>query len=263
MENFLSTNAILIASSAIGYLFIMAGVTGIKISMGDFEIQAAGGHTRKILYVIIGFLFIFIPVLLEKVFSGGPVISRAIYSTIIGVFIAALFLARRRKISEKDQELNSRLEEAQARLEKETQKARPAWDLARITLEAYFNRNLTQITSIYWLSVIVLTIGFGIIVWGVSTAISVPNATMPAAIASTVGVITEFIGATFLFIYRSSIEQAVNYSKMLERINSVGMAMQILDTMPDETKPDDLKSKTKAILVELLIQQAHKNSDVG
>jgi hypothetical protein len=71
-------------------------------------------------------------------------------------------------------------------------------------------------------------------------------------------VITEFIGATFLFIYRSTIQQASSYSRTLERINSVGMAMQILDTMPDGAKPDDLKNKTKAALVELLIRQAHQ-----
>lgn len=38
--------------------------------------------------------------------------------------------------------------------------------------------------------------------------------------------------------------------------------MQILDTMPDETKPDDLKSKTKAMLVELLVSQAHGMIDL-
>jgi hypothetical protein len=31
--------------------------------------------------------------------------------------------------------------------------------------------------------------------------------------------------------------------------------------MPDETKPDDLKNKTKAILVELLVRQAHGTID--
>ena len=178
------------------------------------------------------------------------------------MIIASFFIARKKKTTEEDLEISSKLEEAQARMERDSQKAMPAWDLARITLEAYFNRNLTQITSIYWLSVIVLTIGFGIIVWGVSVAVQSPNAVVPATIAAAAGIITEFIGATFLFIYRSTIQQAINYSKTLERINSVGMAMQILDTMPDDATPDDLKSKTKASLVELLIQQANHEQDV-
>jgi hypothetical protein len=40
-------------------------------------------------------------------------------------------------------------------------------------------------------------------------------------------------------------------------MNSVGMAMQILDTISDGAKPDDLKSNTKATLVKLLIQKTH------
>lgn len=158
---------------------------------------------------------------------------------------------------------SERIAEAESKIEDEPTQITPAWDLARITLEAYFNRNLGQITAIFWLSVTVMFIGFVIIVWGITQSIRSPELIAPAAIAAGAGVITEFIGATFLFIYRSAIEQAINYSKTLERINSVGMAMKILDTMPDETKDEDLKSKTKATLVELLIKQAQKESEAG
>lgn len=150
---------------------------------------------------------------------------------------------------------------AESKVEAEPEKIKPSWDLARITLESYFNRNLNQVTYIFWLSVAVMIIGLVIITWGISQAIQSPKTVTPAVIASIAGVITEFIGATFLFIYRSTIQQAINYSQTLERINSVGMAMQILDTMPDETKPDDLKNQTKAILVELLVRQAHGTID--
>ena len=149
------------------------------------------------------------------------------------------------------------IDRAQSEAQSKPEKSKPAWDLARATLEAYFNRNLSQVTSIYWLSVAVMLVGFIIVGVGISFAFSIPAAITPAAIASIAGIITEFIGATFLFIYRSTIQQAINYSRTLERINSVGMAMQILDTMPDETRPDDLKSKTKASLVDLLVRQAY------
>lgn len=148
--------------------------------------------------------------------------------------------------------------QAEAKIQAQPEKVKPAWDLARVTLEAYFNRNLGQITSIFWLSVLVMLAGFCILVWGIIQAFQAPSSVLPAVIASMAGVITEFIGATFLFIYRSTIQQAINYSKTLERINSVGMAMQILDTMPDATQPDDLKSKTKAALVVQLVSQAHE-----
>jgi TRADD-N domain-containing protein len=150
---------------------------------------------------------------------------------------------------------SERISQAESNLEREPEKAKPAWDLARTTLEAYFRRNLSQITSIFWLSVLVMMIGFGIIVWGISQSIQSPTTLAPAVLSSLAGIITEFIGATFLFIYRSTIKQAGDYSKTLERINSIGMAMQILDTIPDGATPDDLKNKTKAILVEFLTKQ--------
>lgn len=156
-----------------------------------------------------------------------------------------------------------RVVEAEKRVETAPQQAKPAWDLARATLDQYFQRNLGQIRLIFLLSVFVMLVGFLVICFGVVRAFQSPAALLPATIASSAGVITEFIGATFLFIYRSAIQQAVEYSKSLERINSVGMAMQILDTMPnmsDPSVPDDLKSKTKATLVELLIQQAYEGS---
>ncbi|MGZ3643806.1 MAG: TRADD-N-associated membrane domain-containing protein, partial [Ktedonobacteraceae bacterium] len=58
----------------------------------------------------------------------------------------------------------------------------------------------------------------------------------PALIGALAGIITEFIGATFLFIYRSTVQQAANYMKTLERINSVGMATKILDTISNKSQ---------------------------
>jgi Cyanobacterial TRADD-N associated 2-Transmembrane domain len=160
-----------------------------------------------------------------------------------------------------DKAVKEKIEQAESKLEQAPEKAKPAWDLARVTLESYFNRNLSQINYIFWLSVIVMIVGFGTVVWGLSMAFRQSTEVIPAAIASGAGIITQFIGATFLFIYRSTIEQAVNYSKTLERINSVGMAMQILDTMEVEVKSNDLKSKTKATLVELLVRQAYESTE--
>lgn len=153
--------------------------------------------------------------------------------------------------------LSEKIHEAESKVNAEPQKAKPAWDLARVTLEAYFNRNLSQIAAIFRLSLFVMFGGFGVIIWGVFQAFHTPSNLLPATVGAVSGIITEFIGATFLFIYRSTIQQAASYSQTLERINSVGMAMQILDTMPEETKPNDLKSMTKASLVELLVRQTH------
>jgi len=139
-------------------------------------------------------------------------------------------------------------------------KSKPSWDLARVTLQEYFNRNLAQITWIFWLSLVVMLIGFGIIIWGITQSSKSPDYFLPGVIAGVAGVLTEFIGATFIFVYKSTIQQAMEYLKTLERINSVGMAMQILDTMPDNAQTTDLKSKTKSMLVEAFLRQSRTES---
>jgi hypothetical protein len=176
-------------------------------------------------------------------------------STIIGTLIQEFF--KKRSEERKAQE---RIKAAEESVEKNPGKSKYAWDLARITLEGYFNRNLSQISSIFWLSVGVMLAGFVILGWGILRAINSPEHIAPAVITSLAGVITEFIGATFLFLHRSTIQQASNYAKTLERINSVGMAMQILDTIEGG---DEVKSKTKARLVELIVMQSYETRITG
>lgn len=114
--------------------------------------------------------------------------------------------------------------------------------------------------------VIVMIVSFGFIIYGISqifvpvslqpiNATHTPSSSIinPAIIGSVAGLITEFIGATFLFIYRSTIQQAASHIKTLERINSVGMAMKILDTISNESK--ELQDKTKAEMVRMLLSE--------
>jgi len=52
--------------------------------------------------------------------------------------------------------VHQELDRAKAEAQAAPEKSKPAWDLARVTLENYFNRNLIQISSIFWLSVAVM-----------------------------------------------------------------------------------------------------------
>jgi hypothetical protein len=203
------------------------------------------------------------------------------------------------------------------------EKIKPAWDLASAKLEQYFNKNLSQINYIFFLSAAVMIMGFVIILCGVMNAVSVPDEPAETAVAASpakdaapqtkasadqtdktakdatpqkkegtdktgktdsaakdataqtkvsadqngkassnkpgssdsivviAGVITEFIAATFLFLYKSIMQQAEGYTKTLERINSVGMAMQIMDTISNDSV--GLRDKTKAELIHLLM----------
>ena len=56
------------------------------------------------------------------------------------------------------------------------------------------------------------------------------------------GVVTNFIGATFMAMYKASIGQTEQHFSALERINAVGMCMKVLD------KIGKSESKDKAMI---------------
>ena len=102
-----------------------------------------------------------------------------------------------------------------------------------------------------------MTLGFLVMLAGVSRGLLSPQTSpLPVAIATLSGVITQFIGATFLFIYRSTTQQASSYAQTLERINSVGMSWYVLQTMPEDTSNEKLsKNIARSDLLRLIMNQ--------
>ena len=161
---------------------------------------------------------------------------------------------------------------AQETHKEEPGKAKPVWDMAQLTLEIYFDRNLNQIRWIFWLSMAVMSLGFVLIVYGVALGYQNPQENwIVAAIGGMAGVFTEFIGATFLFVYKSSIQQADKYTEILERMNFVGMAMQMLDgavynqkhiESADSNSVDSLR-EAKIEMAKVLLEKLQPNSQSG
>ena len=126
-----------------------------------------------------------------------------------------------------------------------------AWELARIKLENYLNRNLSQIQWIFIWTVITMIAGFVIIGYGIVKAYE-PTTPLNASIVTTAsGLLIEFIGATFLVIYKSTMQQAKDYVNVLERINAVGMSVQILESISKEESK--LQDQTRAEIAKQLL----------
>lgn len=123
--------------------------------------------------------------------------------------------------------------------------------MARIRLEAYFDRNLVQIKLIFWMSVLVILFGFALITYGVSISLCGSEKDSVIFIAVLTGVLTEFLGATLMLIFRSTIQSANSYLPTLERMNSVGMAIQTIDSMPEHQS--DLRNHAKSEISKLII----------
>lgn len=149
-------------------------------------------------------------------------------------------------------------------------------------LEKYYDRNLAQVNQIFVFSVVVMTAGFILITIPIinpnrfliaqnqnlegieNPQLSSHKQLIPLAVIS--GIITEFIGATFLIIYRSTINQAIRYTESLERVNSVGMAIQILDSANDQVDKESAEAQKELIdakieIAKLLLERASKISD--
>jgi hypothetical protein len=170
---------------------------------------------------------------------------------ILGVFVVVYLILEVVSAQKRVLATTKRIEDIERRADEEPEKTKFAWDLARTKLEAYFDRNLSQVGMIFGAAIIVMFIGFGFVVWGVELIYARPNDVKPALVASVSGVITQFIGATFIFIYRSTMAQANRFMEVLERINTVGMAVQLLDGIPDAE--NQLKNQTRAEIIRLLL----------
>ncbi|AYO09598.1 hypothetical protein D0784_09345 [Vibrio campbellii] len=143
-----------------------------------------------------------------------------------------------------------KIEEAEQRVKDNPKAPQAAWELAQVKLESYLNRNLKQVSTVFWLTMFVMLVGFSFIGVGVFKLFSSTENFEASVLATVAGILINFIGATFLVIYKSTMKQATEYVTILERINAVGMSVQILETISGE---DKLKQQTTAELSKQLL----------
>ena len=136
-----------------------------------------------------------------------------------------------------------------------------AWELAQAKLENYLKQNLSQVALIFSLTTTVMALGFILIGMGAYQAFHHPGQdNFKASVLSSIsGVIVSFIGGTFLVVYKSTMAQAKDYVTILERINAVGMSIQILELLDEGDR--DLKHQTMAaVATQLLSMYSHETT---
>lgn len=131
-----------------------------------------------------------------------------------------------------------------------------AWDLARVKLENYLDRNLNQVGLIFFLVISVMVVGFSLVSFGVWSAFVYPEKNSSSLASVGAGVFAQFIGATFLVIFKSTMAQAKDYVQVLERINAVGMSIQILESIEGESP--SMRNKVRAELAGDLLRMYGK-----
>ena len=167
----------------------------------------------------------------------------------VGASVGTVFTTVQR--AEEAARTKRRIESAEKKVAENPKEPQAAWELAQVKLESYLNRNLSQVRSIYLLTVAVMLVGFSFIIAGSFEAFRDPDRFKASVLSSLSGVVVSFIGGTFLVLHKSTMSQAKDYVTILERINAVGMSMQILDSLEDENA--DLKQETTALIARQLL----------
>jgi hypothetical protein len=213
-----------------------------------------GGEKRVRAALVLGIVFTAIAILFGLLSEAGIIDNKIanIVSGSLGVFAGLVAFAVIAYQSLVDQRVRERkIETVEERLREHPERPQLAWDLARVKLENYLDRNLSQVRSIYWLTLIIMFCGFGFVMYGLFQASQNPDKLPVSIVASASGVLISFIGGSFLLIYRSILAQSKEYVTVLERINAVGMAVQVIASIPEASA--ELKSQTKAELAKQLL----------
>jgi len=204
------------------------------------------GRSKTFLIILVVLAIVVILTMFWLIQSPGfePLLSLVVLGVIITVFTSLKDVTDIIGVSRKD------IEAARERVEQHPDKAKPAWDLATAKLEAYLSANLKQINWIFNISVIVMIIGFIFLTTAIFLTLQNPDFITPAIVAGIGGALTEFIGATFLVLYRSAVEHSTNFIKSLDKTSSVGVAMQILDNISAD-KNEAIQEKIVAAKIEV------------
>lgn len=210
-----------------------------------------GSRRVKILFVIGALMFLVGMVMAILADSNKiPVYFTIVGVVLLGTSVIILIGIYASQLIIEETEAKAEIRKVEERIKENPNEPTAAWELARIKLENYLNRNLFQIRWIFIWTVIIMIAGFIILGYGIIKVYEVPSNISGGLITTISGLIIEFIGATFLVVYKSTMGQAKDFVNVLERINAVGMSVQILDRIEEDQK---LKNQTGAEIAKLLL----------
>jgi hypothetical protein len=136
-------------------------------------------------------------------------------------------------------------------------KAVPLWQLANSRIELFFARNQTQSMAIFWIMILVATAGFTVL--GYAVYLANTGGVKPAKLTFLSGCMTEFIAATFLVVYSRTMKQTDAFVQMLKDISTIGIAIQLVEDMPDSSAQS--KQKERVALIAKIMKILDRGGD--
>lgn len=115
-----------------------------------------------------------------------------------------------------------------------------AWEVSKATTDKYWQAARSQNAMIFGVSLIVSLFGFIVMSVGIIYAIAQQGVGIkawsgPGGLATVAGMLTQFIGATFLLMYRSTVQQMGQFRIALQRLNDVAIACTVANAIDDSS----------------------------
>ena len=107
-------------------------------------------------------------------------------------------------------------------------------------LNEYYTINKSQSKTAYRLSLLMILIGFLLIVNAVVIGFSDPSDTSIALISGIAGLLSEFIGATALSLYKESNSHVNEFMERLSYLQKVMLAIELIDRISEDKKDAQL-----------------------
>jgi hypothetical protein len=114
-------------------------------------------------------------------------------------------------------------------------------------IDAYYRTNQSHLAWSFWASLAALIIGLVVLVVGIGLALTGFASAISIATAAG-GVLTQFIGAGFFFLYTRNLKQLnVFYAGLVQR-DDLMFAYNLTSLIPEESRPNVIQGMIGALL---------------
>lgn len=159
-------------------------------------------------------------------------------------------LQERRSLSEMLGEITKRKQTLEEKIDAQKDKPR-IQDIIQLNLSQlneYYTINKSQSKRAYEFSIFMIFVGFLLIVTAVILGFAVPSRISVILIIGIAGLLSEFIGATSLNLYKESNKHVNEFLERLTYLQKVMLAIELVDRISEDKKEEQLSNIISSLM---------------
>lgn len=115
-------------------------------------------------------------------------------------------------------------------------------------LQSYYEVNLSHARWSFWASLSSVIIGMITLLAGIYL-LYVKEAPETGIVATTAGVLSEFISATFFYLYNKNLKQLNYFYEKLIKFQDTYLAMGLINHLPEKERPEMFKAVISNLII--------------